>query len=250
MYELDKAKFGAFLAALRKGQGMTQRELAERLCVSDKAVSKWETGVSIPDTALLIPLGEILGVTVTELLLGRRMEAAMEPEEVEGLVQTAISYSGGPPLRAWQEKGGWQWAYGPVLLAGLAGLYANWRLGGLTEPVLVSAMLSAIFGAYFCFFARMTLPKFYDENPIGGVFDGIFRMNMPGLTFNNRNWPHMIRAGRVWSLGNLAGFPLLALTLRRLYPEFWGRYESNVMLVLTLGGLILPLYWVGWKHRD
>ena len=46
MYEIDKEGFGAFLARLRKEQGLTQRALAERLYVSDKAVSKWERGVS------------------------------------------------------------------------------------------------------------------------------------------------------------------------------------------------------------
>ena len=46
MYELDKEAFGRFLAGLRKEKGLTQRQLAERLFVSDKAVSKWERGVS------------------------------------------------------------------------------------------------------------------------------------------------------------------------------------------------------------
>ena len=47
MYEMDKAAFGAFLAGLRKQEGMTQKELASRLFVSDKAVSKWERGDSL-----------------------------------------------------------------------------------------------------------------------------------------------------------------------------------------------------------
>ena len=68
MYKLDKRKFGSFVSSLRKEKGWTQKELAQRLFVSDKAVSKWETGASIPDTALLIPLAEQLGVSVTELL--------------------------------------------------------------------------------------------------------------------------------------------------------------------------------------
>ncbi len=46
MFELDKAKFGAFVAALRRERGYTQKELANFLYISDKAVSKWETGVS------------------------------------------------------------------------------------------------------------------------------------------------------------------------------------------------------------
>lgn len=46
MYEIDNQKFGAFLSVLRKEQGLTQKDLAEKLFVSDKAVSKWERGVS------------------------------------------------------------------------------------------------------------------------------------------------------------------------------------------------------------
>ena len=46
MFNIDKKKFGAFVAALRTEKGITQKELSEQLCISDKAVSKWETGVS------------------------------------------------------------------------------------------------------------------------------------------------------------------------------------------------------------
>ena len=46
MYELDRKKFGAFVSQLRKEKGMTQKQLADQLHISDKAVSKWETGVS------------------------------------------------------------------------------------------------------------------------------------------------------------------------------------------------------------
>ena len=69
MFEIDRTKFGAFVSALRKEKGYTQKELAEKLFISDKAISKWETGVSIPDTSLLIPLADLLGITVTELLM-------------------------------------------------------------------------------------------------------------------------------------------------------------------------------------
>lgn len=70
MYELDKGKFGRFVAGRRHELGLTQR--ASRLGVSDKAVSKWETGQSLPDVALVVPLAEALGVSASELLECRR----------------------------------------------------------------------------------------------------------------------------------------------------------------------------------
>ena len=76
MYELDREKFGSFIARLRKEKGYTQKELAEKLSISDKAVSKWETGKSLPDISLLVPLADIMEVTVTELLEARRIEGA------------------------------------------------------------------------------------------------------------------------------------------------------------------------------
>ena len=62
MFEIDKQKFGVFVAMLRKEKGLTQKELAKLLYISDKAVSKWETGVSIPDTALLVPMADLFGI--------------------------------------------------------------------------------------------------------------------------------------------------------------------------------------------
>ena len=61
---------GAAIRALREKRGYTQKELAEKLSVSDKAVSKWETGRGLPDITLLEPLAKTLGVSVTELLSG------------------------------------------------------------------------------------------------------------------------------------------------------------------------------------
>lgn len=65
-------EFGDFLYTLRKEKGLTQIELANSLKVTNKAVSKWETGEAMPETSLLLPLSKILGVTVDELLQGKR----------------------------------------------------------------------------------------------------------------------------------------------------------------------------------
>lgn len=67
---MKQQTFGATVAALRKERGMTQLELAERMGVTDKAVSKWERDLSFPDAASLPKLAETLGVTVDELMLG------------------------------------------------------------------------------------------------------------------------------------------------------------------------------------
>lgn len=61
---------GAAIKALREKKGLTQKQLAETVLVSDKAVSKWETGKGLPDISLLEPLAQALGVSVAELLSG------------------------------------------------------------------------------------------------------------------------------------------------------------------------------------
>ena len=68
---MDHYVTGATIKALREQYRMTQADLAEQLCVSDKAVSKWETGRGFPDVSLLEPLGKALRVSVPELLCGQ-----------------------------------------------------------------------------------------------------------------------------------------------------------------------------------
>lgn len=72
---MDREKTGALIAATRKERGLTQKELAERLHISDRAVSKWERGVGFPDVSLLEPLADALGLSVISLLHGERMDA-------------------------------------------------------------------------------------------------------------------------------------------------------------------------------
>ncbi len=250
MFEIDKKKFGIFVAELRKKKGYTQKELSERLFVSDKAVSKWETGMSIPDPALLIPLADLLGVSVTELLMCERTEQeAMNADQVENMIKTAISYSEGAPARAYQSRGKWAMIYLLSVVTGGIALLLNHLQGQITEMTLVAVILGAVFGAYFCFFARTRLPAYYDENRIGGVHDGPFRMNVPGVTFNNTNWPYIILVGRVWSCLATAVYPLLAALMTSLFADAWLNIERCIYLPLVLGGLFIPMYVVGRKYQ-
>ena len=70
---MDAAKIGDFLSALRKAQGYTQQEVAEKLNLSNKTISKWENGGGLPDITVLPALAELYGVTVDEILVGQRL---------------------------------------------------------------------------------------------------------------------------------------------------------------------------------
>ncbi len=67
---MDVKKTGNLIATVRKKNGMTQKQLAIKLEISDKTVSKWEVGKGVPDVALMIPLCETLHITADELLKG------------------------------------------------------------------------------------------------------------------------------------------------------------------------------------
>ncbi len=73
---MDQQKIGQFIAEMRKEQGLTQRELAEKLLITDKTVSKWECGKGLPDVSLMMPLCQILKISVNELLTGRRLQSS------------------------------------------------------------------------------------------------------------------------------------------------------------------------------
>ena len=80
---MDQIKTGKFIAQLRREQGLTQKELADRISVSDKAISKWETGKGSPDVSSMQPLCEALGISVTELLAGEKLTQEQYRMEAE-----------------------------------------------------------------------------------------------------------------------------------------------------------------------
>lgn len=252
MFAIDKKEFGAFICALRKEQGLTQKELAEKLFISDKAVSKWETGASIPDTSLLIPLAELLDVTVTELLECRRSEKeTLKAEEAEVLVQKALHFAEEQPIRPDRRKNA-----PPFLLAALAGAVETAVLLVLGYPaekaaysLVIFFLLGLIFGAYFWLLIRERLPAYYDENRITAYSDGFFRMNLVGISFNNRNWPHIVKVGRIWTVAALVGFPLLFGAAHFFFPAQLQRTALYGAVIIALGGLFLPMMYAARKYE-
>ena len=70
---MNQEKIGKFIAECRKEKNLTQLELAEKLNISNRAVSKWETGKNCPDVSIMLELCDILGINVNELLSGERI---------------------------------------------------------------------------------------------------------------------------------------------------------------------------------
>lgn len=86
---MDQAKIGKFIAERRKSQGLTQAQLAEKLNITDRAVSKWETGKSLPDAMIMLDLCDILKITVNDLLSGEVITMDNYNKELEkNLIET------------------------------------------------------------------------------------------------------------------------------------------------------------------
>ncbi|MBQ8371862.1 MAG: helix-turn-helix transcriptional regulator [Clostridia bacterium] len=87
---MDQIKIGFFIKAERRRRGLTQRALADMLGVSDKAVSKWETGSGLPDVSLMMPLCEILEISVNELLSAERLDQNQYRRKAEENIMSMI----------------------------------------------------------------------------------------------------------------------------------------------------------------
>lgn len=264
MFEIDKKEFGRFLSELRKEKGMTQKELAEKLFVSDKAVSKWETGGSIPDVTLLMPLSRLLDVTVPELLECRRYEAAeqLAPEKAAAMMNTVIQMTDEEreaAERVRKRSQAWFVAAAAVSLVATFGVSLfvkeRWQMDAATQIMsLMLSLFGLIFGVYACFMAKEKLPSYFDENKISSYSDGFFRMNMPGVHFNNSNWPHILRVIRIWSIAMLLLGPVLwlATCYLEVTVEDWATVfgmSSALMAGIVCLGIFIPIYVVAKKYE-
>lgn len=90
---MDQIKTGRFIAELRKGKGYTQSQLADILQISDRTVSKWERGIGMPDTSLMLPLCQELHISVNELLMGEKIpEEEFKTKAEENVMDVLTQY--------------------------------------------------------------------------------------------------------------------------------------------------------------
>lgn len=245
MSSINNEKFGAFVAERRKALGLTQKELGDLLFVSDKTVSKWERGASLPNIALLQPLAEVLNVSVTALLNGEELTSSqtLATSDAEKIVVTALDFS----LRDILDRERRRWLVlfcltCAIVITELVLLKTFASPPPDTSTVLFSALFLGI-AAWGCFFAKPLLPSYYDNNKIHYVQQGPFRLNMIGLSFNNGNWPYILNWLRIATLLLSVVYPLIPLAAASTnIPE-----QAFIVILLLL--LFCPLYIIGKKYE-
>ena len=187
---MDQVKIGKFISQMRKEKGLTQKQLGEELLISDKTVSKWETGKGMPEVSLMLPLCEKLGINVNELLTGERipdedykkkaeeniMDIMREKEEsIKKVIIEAVAFvitlagmsliivAGLAELGIWQR--GLLIAIAVIVMAGgiTVGAMADMSIGTFEckhcGTRFVPSATSYIFGAHTITRRRLTCPK-------------------------------------------------------------------------------------------
>lgn len=170
--KMDVQQFGIFLQQRRKELGMKQSDLAERLHVTDKAISRWERGVGFPDIKLLEPLADALGLSLTELLKCEIMEKPLPEAAKAETVQ----------IMEEQKKLSWQrrlvlWlGQGALIAAAYVLIYIS-RHGGLS------------FGQQFAVYAITFIGSFFAHLALKFVVERLYLTNRPwGIWHRGYTW--------------------------------------------------------------
>lgn len=231
---MKNKNIGNFISECRKAKGLTQKQLAEKLYVSDKAVSKWERNICLFDISLIQPLADTLGVSVSELLEGKRLDQKDDQEILTKIKQ--YSQKKIKQLRIF---------YGIALLCAIIiTIYLMYQYSYETlvqHNYITYVIIALCFGGYCAFFTKLQLPDYYDENRILFVSTGIMRINMPGIPFNNNNWFKINQVIIVWSIFMLVTIPFLyMLTSMLSFTKVWISYKTMICIVI-LSSLFIPL---------
>jgi transcriptional regulator with XRE-family HTH domain len=161
---MDNKEIGAFLKSLRIAKGYTQQEVADKLFLSAKTISKWEVGDGIPDVALLPGIASLYDVTVDEILRGKKDKPAVEPLKEND--NKALEVAGHALADALERKfNPFFWSCVGVeaaflIISLLIFFLSNQKVGQIFGFIGVGIALVVIVAGY-----RFTMRGFSDENP-------------------------------------------------------------------------------------
>ena len=118
---------------------------------------------------------------------------------------------------------------------------------------LMSVIFGVVFGVYACFFERDRLPNYYDENRISAYSNGFFRMNLPGVCFNNSNWRYIVKTIRIWSISILFIGPVFwfVTCFSTLFIDTLTVFSvsSAITGTVLLVSIFVPIYIVAKKYE-
>jgi len=217
LYMFDQAKTGKFIAECRKQKGLTQKDLAEQLGISDKTVSKWETGHGMPDVSVISELCEILSISSNELLAGEQLDSAESfskkaEENIMELMKTNKNVS---------SKSRWS------LVGGIAGLILLFlymmTVGGFSGYYLVNF----IDFPSFCCVTGVTILVLVASGRLGAFFKGI------GLAFRKSSLTNEASQDSDWEIrASLAA--VTTAIFANLFGGLFGTLTATMYLLTQL----------------
>lgn len=228
-----------------------------RLCIAALGGGNGALDASIKGHAvqLVLPLSVLVGK-----LAGQLLDFSLELVDVHALERLKLIF-GGLELRfhgfvvrkgllSGFDKSKWIVIYGvSLLICGISTFLNHTMATPCMDSLIMSVLMCAVFGAYFCCFVRMKLSRFYDENNVNIFYDGPFRMHVPGVNFNNRNWPHIVQAFRLSLCLSMILMPILNLLASSVAVVVWENIGRYVLVVIMLCSIFLPIYVVGKKYE-
>ena len=180
-------------------------------------------------------------------------EQRFTADEVEELIHRALTFQTEPPERTRERVKKYLPVYLVCSVLGVAEAIAVWMLGLVSVEVglsilIVGAMLGVVYGAYALFWMEETLPRYYDENRISQFAHGAFHMHIPGIYYNNRNWPHILKVFRVWSMVSLVLTPPACVLAEYTRPAL-GNGPYAAVLLVYIGSLFGAIIWAAKRYE-
>lgn len=223
---MENIQIGAFIRDRRLQLGMTQQQLADKLNVTDKAVSKWERSVSYPDITILRELADALEVSVSELLAGQRdPQPSPVPPEVEDVVLDTVSYA----ETARQKNSRWKTILFLVLsiCCGIGALvcFIFFWITGWDRGWATNAIQSIAFGWAVCYPLLRT-----EKYPVRKA------MIIASVFIYPLLWS--LGAHRAWHLGIVVVSVAYAWAAYWIFQRYWRQKGVAIALILLLGGLL------------
>ncbi|MCH4285600.1 MULTISPECIES: helix-turn-helix domain-containing protein [Bacillota] len=231
---MEHKDIGNFIAERRKAKGLTQKQLAEKLYVSDKAISKWERNICLFDISLIQPLADILDVSINELLEGKLLDSKQDDEVIQKIKQISQN-----------KRKHWRMIY--ILTTAFCLLATAYLIHIYTMDTLQQIdyftyiVIAIVIGGYFVFFTPKQLPDYYDKNQIHFISTGIMRMNMPGIHFNNNNWFRISMTIVIWSILMMIICPFFfGISLNTSFSDILIT-QKTLICIIVLSTFFIPI---------